>query len=60
MNSKYFLNFAAMVVYKPLRWPQWLVVVLCMLWSLIAFAADTGEYLHDAQAYFNKGEIDAP
>jgi putative PEP-CTERM system TPR-repeat lipoprotein len=36
-----------------------LIVILCLLWSLTAFAADSSEYLRDARAYFDQGEINA-
>lgn len=44
---------------RPGPWARWLIVGLCLLWSLIAAAVQSGEYLRDAQAYFDKGEVNA-
>ena len=59
MKNKHTPDFATTMAFKPGLWPQWLIVVLCLLWSLIAFAADSDEYLRDAQAYLDKGEVSA-
>lgn len=52
-------DFASTMTFKPRLSPQLLIVVLCLLWSLSVFAADTDEYLSDAQAYLGKGEVSA-
>lgn len=59
MNNKYNPDFATTAVSKLGRWPQWLIVVLCLLWPLVPIAADSDEFLSDAQAYLDKGEINA-
>jgi putative PEP-CTERM system TPR-repeat lipoprotein len=59
MNNKHTPNSATAMASRPERWPQQLIVVLCLLWSLTAFAVDSGEYLRDARAYFDKGEFNA-
>ena len=41
------------------RWARWLVILLCLPWSLPAPAEDSAEYLRDAQAYIDKGEVNA-
>jgi len=59
MKNEHTPGFASTMTFKSRLWPQWLIVALCLLWSLIAFAADSDEYLRDAQAYLNKGEVSA-
>ena len=59
MKIKTTPNFAKTMIFKPGLSPQWLIVVLCLLWSLSVFAADTDKYLSDAQAYLSKGEVSA-
>ena len=44
---------------RPRRWARWLVILLCLPWALPAMATDSGDYLRDAQAYIDKGEINA-
>lgn len=59
MNNKHNTYFTTRINFNPGLWPQMLVVVLCLLWSLVAFAADADEYLRGAQAYLDKGEVSA-
>jgi len=59
MRNKHTPEFAPTMSFIPGLWPQWLIVVLCLLWSLTAFATDSDEYLRDAQTYLNKGEVAA-
>ena len=58
MSNKHTHDFSTLPS-KPGRWPQWLIVALCLLWPLVPMAADSDGYLSDAQAYFNKGEVSA-
>jgi putative PEP-CTERM system TPR-repeat lipoprotein len=59
MKNKHTPDFASTMAFKPGLWTQWLIVVLCLLWPLVPMAADSNEYLRDAQAYLDKGEINA-
>jgi len=59
MKNKHTPDFASTMAFKPGLWTQWLIVVLCLLWPLVPTAADLDEYLRDAQAYLDKGEINA-
>jgi len=42
---------------RPRRWARWLIILLCLPWVPPAPAGDSAEYLRDAQAYIDKGEI---
>ena len=58
MNNKRMPNLPTSM--DKLRFlPQWIIIVLCLTWSMVAFAADGDEYLREAQAYFDKGELSA-
>jgi Flp pilus assembly protein TadD len=59
MKSKHTPDYSTTMVLKPVPWAQWLIVILCLLWSLSAFAEDSDEYLREAQAYLNKDETGA-
>ncbi|MGD8617702.1 MAG: PEP-CTERM system TPR-repeat protein PrsT [Gammaproteobacteria bacterium] len=37
----------------------WLIALLCLTGSMVALAADSDDYLGDARAYFDKGEVNA-
>ena len=55
--NKYSRVLATTMASKPTLWPRWLVIALSMLGSPIALAADSAEHLREAQAYFDKGDI---
>ena len=59
MNNKYTTDAATAMASWPAQRSQWLIIALCLLWSLTAFAADSGKYLRDARAYLDHGEINA-
>jgi len=44
---------------KPGFLPHWLTIVVCLTWSMVALATDGDDYLSDARAYFDKGEVNA-
>ena len=48
-----------MKISKFLKVKRLIAILVFALWPLIATAADSGDYLSDAQAYFGKGEYDA-
>jgi putative PEP-CTERM system TPR-repeat lipoprotein len=59
MNTKRMPKSPASMLATPGRLPQWLIIVLCITWSMAAFAADGDEYLREARAYFDRGEVSA-
>jgi putative PEP-CTERM system TPR-repeat lipoprotein len=58
MNNKYPPDVATSMTNHG-WWSQQLILVLCLLWSLTVVAADSGEYLREARAYFDRGEVNA-
>ena len=38
------------------RWNLWWLIIMITMWPLISMAMDAGEYLDDAQEYFDQGE----
>ena len=58
-QQTYTLNALKASPFISRRWARWLLLLLCLPWALPAPAEDSGEYLHDAQAYINKGEVNA-
>jgi len=44
---------------KSGKWACYLLILLCLPWSLSVLAGDSGDYLRDAHAYFDKGELKA-
>jgi len=59
MNNKHTTDSATTMASWTEQQLQRLLAVLCLLWSLTAFAADSSEYLRDARTYFDKGEVNA-
>lgn len=59
MNTRHVFEFVMMLAARP-RWlTQGLLAGLCLSWSLLALATDSADYLRDAQAYIDKGEVSA-
>jgi putative PEP-CTERM system TPR-repeat lipoprotein len=59
MNTKRIPNLPISMAAKPSFFLHWLIVALCLTGTIVALAADSDEYLRDAQIYFDKGEVSA-
>jgi putative PEP-CTERM system TPR-repeat lipoprotein len=59
MKTKHAPDSATTMTAGRERWIAWLLLALCLPWSLITLAANSGEYLRDGEAYFARGEVTA-
>ena len=59
MNTRPSPGAGSFTITRPDTLLHWLIIAVCLMWSMHAHARDSDDFLSDAQGYLDKGEVSA-